>query len=184
MKKIKVSPTARFAIWFTIGILLICIVEIMTGCVTEKQRLKICNGCPVKTVIHDSIVLKHDTVPFYLPGKDGPTVYLENPCKELCDSLGNLKKVDKKTNRNGLRLHITTQGNGLNITTASKDTTLKAPVTTTQTFHSKKDTEVKWLQCDKPHKTEFDGFCRWFFYIAGPTILIYIVCKFYFRLPI
>lgn len=153
----------------------------LTSCVTEKQRLKICNSCPVKKERYDSIVEKILEVPVYLPGKPGPTVYMENPCKLLCDSLGNLKKgVNIIAEKNGQTLHINSQGNGLNITSATKDTTVKAPVKQKEVYNKSHDESVKYIPCDN-ERTAFDGFTRWFFYIIAPILALWLAWKVYFK---
>lgn len=152
------------------------------GCISEKKRRGICAGCPVVTHTKDSIVYKHDTVTVNIPGKPGPTVYLENPCKLLCDSLGNLKPVNITTRRNGTILNINTLGNGLNIVTETKDTTAKAPVLTKETFSQKEEAHIKWMPCTN-ERTDFDGFCRWFFYIMAPLVILWAVLKYWLRVP-
>jgi len=181
----KVNPSKSFFWSFITAVAALIIFSIFfSSCVTEKQRRKICNSCAVETHNTETITIIHDTVPKLIPGKDGPIVYLENPCKLLCDSLGNLKKgVDINVSRNGMTTHVKTQGNGINISTASKDTTLKIPVTNSVTVKDTKEAEVKYIPCAN-ERTAFDGWCRWFFYIFAPLIAIYMVLKFYFRLPI
>lgn len=169
---------------FLAVVIAIILFMLLTSCVTEKQRLKICNGCPVKTETKETIKIVHDTVPQYLPGKEGPTVYLENPCKLLCDSLGNLKKnVDVNVTKNGISVRVKSQGNGLNIASGTRDTTLKIPVTNTVTAKETTEAHIKYVPCQN-ERTSFDGFCRWFFYIIAPLLLIYFILKFYFRLPL
>lgn len=149
----------------------------LNSCMTERKRQRICNSCPVKTEKHDSIVYKIDSVKIQLPGKDGPTVYLENPCKLLCDSLGKLKNVDIKTKRNGQSLKISTQGNGINISSNTSDTTVKAPVISKESHSSEKNTVVIEEKCKRDHRTDFDGVCRWFFYIVAPMIGLYVFLR-------
>jgi hypothetical protein len=139
--------------------------------ITEKQRQEICNTCPVKTERRDSIVYKRDTVRVEVPGKPGPTVYLDNPCKLLCDSLGHLRNVDIKTTKNGQTLHINTMGNGINVATETRDTALAVPVTTKETFHDEKEADVKYVPCAN-ERTAFDGFTRYWFYITALFLLI------------
>lgn len=144
------------------------------SCVTEKQRARICNSCASVSLKKDSIVYKIDSVKVEIPGKDGPIVYLENPCQNLCDSLGRLKNVNIITKKNGQIVKINTQGNGINISTHTKDTAIKAPVIKKESYSRQKDVEVKYEVCKRDHKTSFDGFCNWFFYIVGPLIGFYI----------
>jgi len=168
-KKILIS------VYFALSVLFLMIV--LNSCITEKKRQKICNSCPVKTEKHDSIIYKIDTLKIPLPGKDGPIVYLDNPCKGLCDSLGRLKNVNIVTKRNGQTLKINTQGNGISISSNTHDTVVKASVTSKESFSKQKDVVVKQENCKRDHRTDFDGLCRWFFYIVAPLIGLYLFLR-------
>lgn len=135
---------------------------------------KTCDPCIVSTEKKDSIVYKIDTVLVAVPGFDGPTVYLENPCKDLCDSLGRLKHVNVVKKKGGQTIKISTQGNGLNISSNTKDTTIKTSVGSKETYSKEKNAVVIREQCKRDHRNSFDGFCRWFFYIVGPALGLYI----------
>lgn len=160
-------------------ILLLISAVLITSCITEKKRLKICNTCASVSSRHDSIVYKRDTVKIELPGKPGPVVFLENPCKLLCDSLNHLKNVNINTVKNGQNLHISTQGGGLNISTETKDTLAEVPVMNKETYHEQKDVEQKFIECKRDHRTDFDGFCRMFFWIIAPLLVLYGVFRWY-----
>lgn len=136
------------------------------SCITEKKRNKICNSCPGKSESHDSIVIKTVIVPVNVPGAPGPTLYLDNPCKYLCDSLGNLKKVNINVNHNGQNLNINTLGGGLLINTSTKDSIHAAEVQRKETYHDAKKEMVKYLPCLN-ERTFMDGFCRIWFYITA-----------------
>lgn len=64
---------------------------IFTGCVTQKQRDKICATCATHTTIKDSVsvIIKERLQQVFIT--DTFTYYLPNPCAKMCDSLGNLK---------------------------------------------------------------------------------------------
>ena len=60
---------------------------ILSSCVTEKKRLKICATCTLKELKTDTIYIeKNEKIV-----KVNDTITLDNPCKDLCDSAGNLK---------------------------------------------------------------------------------------------
>lgn len=160
---------------------LIFILFFICSCVTERKRLKICNGCPIKKERYDSIVEKVIEVPINIPGAPGPVVYLDNPCKELCDSLGRPRSnINIKTERNGQTLHIKSLGNGLNIVTERKDTALKVAVKQKEVYNKSYAESVKYIPCQN-ERTAFDGFCRWFFYIVSPIIALWLAYKLYFK---
>lgn len=147
---------------------IISAIVLLSSCAAHRAR--ICKTCPVVIERKDSVVYVPDTVLIQLPGRQGPTVYLDNPCKLLCDSLGNLKPVKITQQKNGQILHINTLGGGLNITSETKDTTAKAPVMKEKHYSSDKSVVVK---CDN-ERTAFDGFARWFTYIVGGSGLLFL----------
>lgn len=144
-----------------------------SSCLTLKQRERVCATCPTNTIIKDSIRIKivektreviiHDTL----------KIIADNPCKEMCDSLGKLKKGFKKTLRSDKgtttileekdgKLDIEEDLTGLKTKGTFKDTTIEK-------YHSKFE---QVPQCFREHRTSFDGFCRWFFYIIAPALLL------------
>lgn len=148
----------------------------LCACVTEKKRLKICKSCALK----DSVVIKitekikevtiHDTlqIRFFLP----------SPCAEMCDSLGRIKKgfekelITDKVTRAVLKedkgnLVISTGLNGIKIKAAVRDTCLSHYIETP-------------ARCEQEHRTSFDGWCRWWFYITLCLLLVGLALK-YFR---
>lgn len=137
---------------------------LISGCITEKKRQRICDACPVKITKKDSIAYVHDTVPVFMPGKQGPTVYLDNPCKHLCDSAGNLKKINITQTKNGQTVNINTMGGGLHISSETKDTTLKAPVLKKETYSDTLNETVKYMPCEY-ERTIWDGVFKIGFFI-------------------
>lgn len=148
---------------------------LLTSCITEKKRQEICNNCPGKS--KDSTIIKTVTVPVNVPGAPGPTVYLENPCKLLCDSLGNLKKVNINITKGGQSLNINTIGGGLLVSTSTKDTTIAAQVPQKEVYSAKES--IKYIPCQN-ERTAFDGFTRYWFYITA-LILVLRLGWAYFR---
>lgn len=147
-------------------IAILAVLLLFSSC--AAYRAKICQTCPVVIERKDSVVFVPDTVLIQLPGRLGPTVFLDNPCKFLCDSLGNLKRVNITERKNGQILHINTLGGGLNIVSETKDTTARAPVMKEKHYSSEKSVVIK---CDN-ERNVFDGFCRWFTYIIGGAGLL------------
>lgn len=148
------------------------------SCVTQKQRMKICNTCAVKDsiVYKEKIVLKDTTIYTTTPG---PIQYLENPCKDLCDSMGNLKKIDIVEKKNGIKSTVKSVGKSL-VFHCEADS-LKSVITLLEKTISEKSklSEVKYIDCQKEHKTRFDGFLFWFFWIVAPLLLIRFLWKYF-----
>lgn len=140
---------------------------------TEKQRLEICNGCPLKIERHDSIVINTVTVPVNVPGAPGPTLYIDNPCKELCDSIGRLKKVNISVRHNGQTLNLNSMGGGLLINTARRDTVLPAEVKQKEVYRKEKNDRPIYVPCEN-ERTAFDGWCRIWFYITGAAVALWL----------
>jgi len=54
---------------------------------------------------------------------------------------------------------------------------VKASVTSKESFSKQKDVVVKQENCKRDHRTDFDGLCRWFFYIVAPLIGLYLFLR-------
>ena len=161
--------------------LVFCLCFLCACVVTQKQRNRFCSNCPVKKERYDSIVEKVIEVPVKIPGKDGPTVYMENPCSKLCDENGNLRpNLNIETKKNGQTLHIMSQGNGINITTATKDTIINAPVKQKEVYSKSHDESVKYIPCVN-ERTSFDGFAKWYLYITAPILVLWLAWRLYFK---
>lgn len=91
---------------------------IFIGCVTQKQRDKICATCATHTTIKDSIsvIVKERLQQVFIT--DTFTYYLPNPCANLCDSLGNLKTTFKETivSTKGTKIKLFVKNNKLEFT--------------------------------------------------------------------
>jgi hypothetical protein len=151
----------------------------MIGCITEKKRREICNTCTSSSIKKDSVVYRIDTFDILIPGKDGPVIYLDNPCKDLCDSLGRLKQISTTTKKNNQVITIKNNNGKLVIESSTKDTTVNKTLGRKEVFSSETKTDIKWEKCNKTHKTSFDGFTNWFFYIVAPLLVIFGVFKIY-----
>lgn len=158
------------------------------GELTEKGINFIAQHCKGEdsTSRSDKTTITHDTVEIPYPVA-GPVQYLENPCKDLCDSLGNLKPffVTKKTN--GITGTIRSVGNS--IAFDCKTDSLKYIIETQKrvidTFEKSKT--VIQEPCKREHITKWEGFTFWWFWItAGLFALILIgkVLKAYFKIQV
>ncbi len=149
------------------------LIFLSVSCVTEKKRQKICQACPVRIEkeIHDSIIeILRDTT-IYIT-QQGPIQYLDNPCKNLCDSLGKLKPVKVESKKNGIKSTITTVGNSLAVNCEADS--LKAVINgLKETIRITKEKETKEVPvCHLEHKTWFDEYTFWWFWITISIILV------------
>lgn len=154
----------------------ILLLTFLSGCITEKKRQKICQTCPVKIEkeVHDSIIEKLKDTTIYIT-QQGPIQYLENPCKTLCDSLGNLKPIKIESKKNGIKSTIKSVGNTLAV--ECETDSLKAVINgLKETIRITKEKEIKEVPvCHLDHKTKFDGFTFWWFWITACAIAIKFV---------
>jgi hypothetical protein len=145
----------------------------LSSCITEKKRQKICLECPVKIEkeVHDSIIEKLKDTTIYITTQ-GPTQYLENPCKNLCDSLGKLKPIKVETKKNGIKSTIKTVGNSLVV--ECETDSLKAVIRgLKETIRIRKEQEVKEVPvCHLEHKTWFDELTFWWFWVTLIILLL------------
>jgi hypothetical protein len=161
-----------------IFILAIAGMMLLSRCVaTKKQRenflAKHCERKDSISYVRKDLIVYKDSL-IYVPKIINTPIYLENPCKLLCDSLGNLKKVNIVTNKGGLKSTVKTLGNGL-IFECETDS-LKARIkwlehnlTITKNSHTENTVQKP---CELKHRNSFDGFCRWYFYITFAIILL------------
>ena len=140
--------------------------------VTKKQKDRHCASCPVVSV-HNSItvekIVPHDTT-IYITRWSDP-VYIESPCKDLCDSLGRLKSFSIIKKNNGLTTTVKSVGNSIVID--CKADSLKAVITILNKEKSVyvKQKDVKTIT--KNELTKLQGF--WIVSGWGLWIVILIV---------
>lgn len=79
----------------TYCLLIFAFALIVSGCMTEKKRLRVCQTCPVKLERKDSTIITRETVHDTVYKTVTVTKTLPNPCAELCDQ-GKLKPGFKK----------------------------------------------------------------------------------------
>jgi len=172
-------------------IVILLIVIFFTQCVATKRQKdnflsKYCERKDSIVVVKkDSIVYKDSLI--YIPTVVNTPIYLENPCKLLCDSLGNLKHFSKTTTKGGLKSTVKSVGNVLVV--ECETDSLKARVQwlehrITLDKYSHTENTVKKI-CELEHRNKFDGFTFWWFWITAAILLLILLIKFfksYFKL--
>lgn len=162
--------------------LCILLAVITFSCVTEKQRQRILKDCPVASSekVKDSSWTKETTELLpeikFIPG---PVRYLPSPCATLCDSLGRLLDFEITTKKNGIKQTLQGIG-GVLIQRADVDSLVQVNERITREInflHSKeKETQVH-DNCKLEHRTRFDGFTYWWFWITAGMILLWVIMK-------
>lgn len=142
-------------------------VVLATSCVSQRKRIKICGTCPIETVeVYKETV--RDTIIYVT--EQGETKYLDNPCADLCDSLGNLKPFERTIESEGRRVVIYTQGNKLAVRAD-----LDSNETHLEVRHVTK-TIVKTIQGECV-KTKLMKIQAWFFWLSIAGIAGFIFFK-------
>lgn len=158
-------------------------IVLFSSCVaTKKQKRnflsKYCERKDsISVVTKDSSVYRDTTIYKSIPG---PVQYLENPCKLLCDSLGNLKNFTPITKKeNGSRGTIFKVGNSI---------ALKCDIDSVEVHlawienHKSKvvfsHTENRIEKpCELEHRTKWDGFTWYWFIITASLLVLWILIK-------
>ena len=162
---------------------LLLVLTIFSSCVlTKKQKNNfLAKYCERKDSIvyvkKDSIVFKDTTI--YVPTIVNTPIYLENPCKLLCDSLGNLKPFIKTEKKNGLKSTVKSVGNVLVVECETDSLKARIQYLEHHTIDIEKSHTENTVQkpCELEHRTKFDGFTWWWFWITAGILTLYILIK-------
>jgi hypothetical protein len=106
-------------------------------------------------------------------------IYLENPCKLLCDSLGNLKPFTKTEKKNGLKSTVKSVGNVLVVECETDSLKARIQYLEHHTIDVEKSHTENTVQkpCELEHRTKFDGFTWWWFWITASILALWILIK-------
>ncbi len=164
------------------------IILLLSSCITEKHRAKICASCPVVTevvtVIKDTIItkesIKYDTT--YLT-VSGPTVVIPGPCDKLCDKNGKLKPFYLSKTTNGIRETISTDTTKNELNFNCKEDSLmqvsKEKTIEINKLHSEiiKSRETLIPRCEREHKDWLDKYDRPWFWLSLGAFLLWLTWK-------
>lgn len=165
-------------------VLISTVLVLFSNCVaTKKQKdnflAKYCERKDSIRVVTKEILVKKDST-IYIPTIINTPIYLENPCKLLCDSLGNLRPFIKTEKKGGLKTTIKSVGNVLVV--ECETDSLKARISwlernlVSETFSHTENTVEK--PCKLDHKTKFDGFTFWWFWLTVSILSVWSFFKF------
>lgn len=163
---------------------------ILVGCVTEKQRLKICQSCTLAS--KDSVRVVTTVTPFdtalYVSqmGKDISFNIDSNNCCQLVDTLFSMMARSNGTitaKENGVKSSIFTKNNKL--TFRCEADSLKNVITLLrkEIETSREVVKVVPARCDLEHRTKFDGFTFWWFWITSALLALTLGLRFYRNRP-
>lgn len=156
----------------------VALMVILNSCILTKKGkeeflFKNCKDSIVNitkdtTIFKDSITYKFIS---------GPIQYLENPCKLLCDSLGNLKKFEIVKKKNGLKSTIKSVGNSIAFdcdADSLKD--IIKTITHERDVYRASAVSVK-IPCDRDHVDGWDYFWIKSSYILWSILIIFVLLK-------
>lgn len=140
------------------------------------------------TVLDSTWVKKYDSL-VKVPLKGPQIILKDNPCADLCDSLGRVKDYTKSvTSETGIKGTIKADKKTQSIIidcgkADSFEFLLKDARTEIKHLRQEKKVVEVSADCNKEHRTGFDSFCRWMFWIfcIAFTIslgLLYLKSKF------
>lgn len=175
MKKIKYYiPFIIVAVLF---------ISLLSSCVATKGQKErfLAQYCTAKdsivTVTKDSISYRDSIV--RIPTIVNTPIYLENPCKLLCDSLGKLKPIFRTQKNGGLKSTVSTIGNVLafDCRTDSLNARIQFLERYIKTNNFVGKSKIMKEECNKEHRTRFDGFTFWWFWISFIILVVIIAFK-------
>lgn len=189
MKNEELTPAQKLKSFLT-GLLclliLISAVLLITSCMTNRKGeltkkgvnfvAEHCKGKDSTSHTENTIVL-FDTVKIPYPVQ-GPVQYLENPCANLCDSLGKLKQFEVKKKTNGITGTIKSVGNSIvfDCKTDSLLYIIEIQKRTIDTYEKNKI--VIQAPCNKEHRNRSDGFTFWWFWISVGFLVLFIIIQY------
>lgn len=164
------------------GILLIFLFSSCVATKNQKARF-LAQYCTSKdsivTVTKDSIAYRDSIIK--IPTIVNTPIYLENPCKLLCDSLGQLKPIFRSQKNGGLKSMVSTIGNVLAFDCRTDSLTARIQFLEryikTNNFVGK--SKILKEECEKEHRTKFDGFTFWWFWITAGLLILIFIGKFF-----
>lgn len=167
---------------FLLGMLLLIIALWLSSC--EAYRKKICASCPTNS--KDSIVtVEHTEVKFdtlWLPPKATDPIYLPNPCANLCDSMGHLKKFDVVKHYRGLTSEVKSVGDVI-VATCKEDSLKQVNEVLTKTVKTYEKKVIE-KQVVKNELTQWQQFFITMGEILSVLIVIYILIRVLQRFPV
>lgn len=146
---------------------------------TKTDSTLIKDSTVEKTI--ERIKLKDTTIFITLPG---PIQYLENPCANLCDSLGKLKPFTHTEKKNGIKSTVTTVGNVIEFNCEADS--LKQVIKGLQekiiehTKFEKHTKEEKHFKTVPVHvRTPFERWCVWWWWLTVAMAALFIIYMVY-----
>ena len=146
--------------------IIIPILLLLSSCLTQKKVAKICARCPVNSVTKDSIVIvKRDTT-IYITHRE-----VEYRDTIICDPSGKVEDFRKTVSSGGIKATISMKSNKLKVVceTDSLYQVIKGLISERSQWSKVSNTKVVEV-CTKEHKTKFDGFTFWWFWITSVLI--------------
>lgn len=146
----------------------ILLLIILSSCASPKKIARICATCPVKDSV--SVVEVYRDTTIYIT--DHRVEYRDTL---MCDSSGIVKSFKKTFKSNGVKGTVVIKNNKL--TAICETDSLKKVIERLSKERHVVQTKIIEKPCDKDHRTDFDGFKSWWFYITAGLLTLFVGYK-------
>ena len=143
---------------------------ILTSCITQNRRARICAECPVNSTTKDSIVIVKKDTTIYITHRE-----VEYRDTIICDPSGKVNDLRKVVAVGGVKATISIKNNKIKVIceTDSLYQVIRGLLTERSLWSRTNSVKVVRV-CEKKHKTSFDGFTFYWFIITA----VFLVLKF------
>ena len=149
-------------------LLLFLSIVLLSSCITQNRRARICATCPVNSVTKDSIVIVKQDTTIYITHRE-----VEYRDTIICDPKGNIKDKKEVVSGGGVKATITFKQNRLVVKCETDSLYQVIRGLLTERSMWSRTNSVKVLRvCEKKHKTAFDGFTLYWFWITAGFLAI------------
>ena len=141
---------------------------LLSSCITQNRRARICATCPVNSVTKDSIVLIRKDTTIYITHRE-----VEYRDTIICDPSGKVDDLRKVVSGGGVKATISIKNNKLKVICETDSLYQVIRNLLTERSMWSRTNSVKVLRvCEKKHKTAFDGFTLYWFWITAGFLAI------------
>ena len=149
-------------------LLLLLSVALLSSCITQNRRARICAECPVNSITKDSIVfVKRDTT-IYITHRE-----VEYRDTIICDPSGKVNDLRKVVAGGGVKATISIKNNKIKVVCETDSLYQVIRGLISERSQWSRTSSVKVVKvCEKEHKTAFDGFTFWWFIITAGVLVL------------
>jgi len=139
---------------------------ILTSCITQNRRARICAECPVNSITKDSIVIVKKDTTIYITHRE-----VQYRDTIICDPSGKVNDLRKVVAVGGVKATISIKNNKIKVVCETDSLYQVIRGLISERSQWSRTSSVKVVKvCEKEHKTKFDGFTYYWWIIT--TILL------------